>query len=157
MWNTDSFVAHFGNGKRMLKQVVGNGVVKDERQVIESFNKVANTVQGIELQDIPNLSVTPLPDQLRKWFQFLVTETGLLACRNLKDKQWTMQRVYRDWQNEEEGLGWSFVEERDSSKQFNAQDRFGKHSSWGPSSTIIQSRLAKSIFFQSSSNAPASV
>jgi len=57
------FIVHFGTGKRMLKQAVGNGgVVKDEEQVIESFNKVKNTVKGVsfeEIKELPNVSKLP--------------------------------------------------------------------------------------------------
>ena len=53
---------HFGVGKRSLRQVVGQGLVESEKQVIDTFSKLKNTIEGITLNEIADKpNVTSLP------------------------------------------------------------------------------------------------
>jgi len=75
---------HFGTGKRLIRKRVGVGLVADEQQVIDAFSSIANTAPGINLGPIVDklAHAEPLPDQIRKWFQFYFTETELCIVEN---------------------------------------------------------------------------
>lgn len=86
--------AHFGSGKRSLRQTVGSGLVESKQQVMDSFSKLKNTEAGVELADIANRpNVTSLPEQLRKWFQFWFDTKGEIWCRLTHKDQWFKQKI----------------------------------------------------------------
>lgn len=87
--------AHFGAGKRELRKSVGSGVVINEQQVIDSFSKLKNTIEGIRIENIINLpNVTSFPEKIKKWFQFWMSERGKIFCRTTCEEQsWVEQNV----------------------------------------------------------------
>lgn len=87
--------AHFGAGKRELRKSVGTGVVIDEKQVIDSFSKLKNTIEGIQLENIINLpNVTSFPEKIKKWFQFWMREKGKIYTRSTYlEHTWVLQHV----------------------------------------------------------------
>jgi hypothetical protein len=87
--------AHFGAGKRELRKSVGSGVVINEKQVIDCFSKLKNTIEGIQVENIINLPhVTSFPEKIKKWFQFRMNKKGKIYCRTTHlEPFWIQQEI----------------------------------------------------------------
>jgi hypothetical protein len=87
--------AHFGAGKRELRKSVGSGVVINEKQVIDCFSKLKNTIEGIQVENIINLPhVTSFPEKIKKWFQFWMNKKGKIYCRTTHlEPFWIQQEI----------------------------------------------------------------
>jgi hypothetical protein len=88
--------AHFGVGKRALRQTVGVRVVESQDQVITAFSSVTNTAPGFLLGEINTIQphVQAFPELIRKYYQFYLRETGQIWCReSWKSKIWVLQKI----------------------------------------------------------------
>jgi len=85
---------HFGAGKTVLRKSAKNGPITNNEQILEAFRSLPST-QVIDLQ-IPGFSfaVTPMKDQIRKWFEWKLTPEGKVFCRELSGQgAWKEQQM----------------------------------------------------------------
>jgi hypothetical protein len=84
--------AHFGQGKRALRKVVGVEVVKDQEQVMDAFSALSNTAQGTFLtMEEEGLYPVTTNGLIRKYFQFYIQKTGNIYCRETWKSKWETQ------------------------------------------------------------------
>ena len=62
---------------------------------MDCFSKLKNTIEGTELENIPDLpNVCSFPDKIKKWFQFWVQIQGQIWCRTTYEcEDWVMQQI----------------------------------------------------------------
>ena len=85
---------HFGSGKTVLRQDAKNGPVKSNDQIRDAFRSLPHTTV-VDLK-IPEFlfKVTPMRDQVRKWFEWKLTPEGTVKCRELSGQgEFTEQKM----------------------------------------------------------------
>jgi len=72
---------HFGCGKRHLRNSGNDGPITNSNQIIQSFSKLPNTLTKQIVPVNTPLHLKPLAQQIRKWFEWWITPSGQLFCR----------------------------------------------------------------------------
>jgi len=85
---------HFGAGKTVLRHAAKDGPVKSNEEIRNAFSSLpSTTVVGLTIEKF-RFKVTPMKDQIRKWFEWKFTSEGAVFCRALSlQGEWTQQEM----------------------------------------------------------------